>query len=707
MSVGPEPNDVNLLEQARRQINRLAEEIAKLSEMDLAPADYYGEFLQRVLTALAAPAGAIWLRTQQGNLQLQYQINMRQVGLDRDQEGRAGHDELLRQALQKGQPALLAPHSGLGQAEGSKGPAASNPTDFVTLLAPIMVDKNVAGLVEVWQDPGRGPEAQRGFLQFIIRMAGLASGYTRNHQLRQMTGQQQVWTQLETFSRQIHNSLNPTEVAYMVANEGRRLLECDRLSVGLREGHAVRVESISGADVVERRSNLVQLMKVLMWEVLRWGEKLIYSGTRDETLPPEVNHALDAYLAESNSKLLVVQPLRDDREAGSKRPGRSVLLLESFDPSNTVEQTVAKLEVIGKHVTPALYNAWEHRRIPMRFLWVPLAHVQEGLGGKTKAIITLVLMGLVVLIEALVAVPYPLRMEANGEILPIQRAYVFTPGPGLVKGFPSKIKPGAKVFKGDPVVLMYSPELAKEIVEMRSTIANAERQAAMFKVVPRDEMPNAKVAREKQLIDAEITLSFERKKLEDKRVLFNADLDRPGEYALLAPMTGIVLSSDFNEKLKGTTVSPSQPLLRIGQVSHNKKIRDEWEVELKIPQKHLGQVLLAFKDGKTELDVDLLLTTNPTATYKGKLLRHRLASEATPNRDNNNEAEPMALAWVRISPKKVDGKWDIPEDQQVPLDLLVTGTEVHSRIRCGNRPMGYSLFYGVWEFFYEKVVFFF
>src|SRR5947207_10994220 len=84
VSVGPEPND--LLEQARRQINRLAEEIARLSEMELAPADYYGEFLQRVLTALAAPAGAVWLRTPQGNLQLQYQINMREVLFD-DQQG--------------------------------------------------------------------------------------------------------------------------------------------------------------------------------------------------------------------------------------------------------------------------------------------------------------------------------------------------------------------------------------------------------------------------------------------------------------------------------------------------------------------------------------------------------------------------------------------------------------------------------------------
>jgi hypothetical protein len=702
-----------LLEQARRQINRLAEEIARLSEMDLAPADYYGEFLQRVLTALAAPAGAIWLRTQQGNLQLQYQINMRQVGLDKDQAGRESHDELLRQAMMKGQPGLLAPHSGLGQPEGGKGPAAGNPTDFVVLLAPIMVDKNVAGLVEVWQDPNRGAEAQRGFLQFLIRMAGLASGYTRNHQLRTMTGQQQVWTQLETFARQIHASLNPTEVAYLVANEGRRLLECDRLSVGQRIGSAVKVEAISGADVVEKRSNLVQLMRALMWEVLKWGEKLTYSGTRDETLPPGVNHALDAYLAESNSKMLVVLPLRDEREPDVKRPSRSVLLLESFDPQTSVDQAVAKLEVVGKHITPALYNAAEHRRIPMRFLWVPLAHLQEGLGGKTKAIIALVLAGLVVLIGALVVVPYPLRMEANGELLPKERVYIFSPGPGQIKGFPAKIKSGAEVNKGDPLVLMYSADLAREIIESKSIIATAKAKAAQFSVVPPNESQGAKFTRLTQLMEAQTTDFFESKKLEEKRLLYNADLDRPGEFVLLAPMKGIVLSSDFREKLTGTNVNPAQPILRIGAVSDPKNPkRGEWEIELKIPQKHLGQVLLAYKsktnDPNEELDVDILLTTNPTATYKGKLARGKIASEANPNRDANNEAEPMALAWVRISPRKdKDGNNDIPTDNLVPTHLLLTGTEVHSRIRCGDRPMGYSLFYGVWEFFYERVVFFF
>ena len=66
-------------------------------------------------------------------------------------------------------------------------------------------------------------------------------------------------------------------------------------------------------------------------------------------------------------------------------------------------------------------NAVEHRRIPLRFLWMPLAKAQEGLGGKARAIWMAVCIGLTALISALVLVPYPLKMDANGDLLPVVR----------------------------------------------------------------------------------------------------------------------------------------------------------------------------------------------------------------------------------------------------------------------------------------------
>jgi hypothetical protein len=123
---------------------------------------------------------------------------------------------------------------------------------------------------------------------------------------------------------------------------------------------------------------------------------------------------------------------------------------------------------------------------------------------------------------------------------------------------------------------------------------------------------------------------------------------------------------------------------------------------LKIPQKHYGQVAAAFiRENTDELDVDLLLKSDATHTYRGKLKRSALAGEAVTHKDENNESEPVITARVRISGK------GIAESDQIPMEKVLTGSEVKAKIRCGNRAMGYSLFYGVWEFLYEKVVFYF
>jgi hypothetical protein len=697
VSTGPEPQvDVNLLEQTRRQINRLVEEIAKLSEEDRPPSEYYGQFLQRVLAAVAAPAGAVWVRTPQGHLQLQFQINMRQVGLDASETARQTHDELLRLCSQMGRSQMVPPHSGTGTAEEGK-PAPGNPTAYVILIAPIMVDKQVAGLLEIWQDADRNPNAQRGFLEFITRMAELASGYTRNNHLRSMVGQQALWTQLEAFARQIHGSLIPMEVSYIVANEGRRLVDCDRVSVAMRRGKKSRIEAISGADVVEKRSNLVRLMASLMDKVQVWGEKLIYQGTKDDSLPPNVLKALDAYLAESNSKLLVILPLKDEREKESKKPPRSALMMECFDPAAAPEQLVARLEVIGRHATSALYNSAEHRRIPMRFIWSPLAKVQEGLGGKTRAIILAIAAALVVLVGALIFVPYPLKMDGKGQLLPKKRNYIYSPVEAKIDEF--MVKPGDDVSEHALLVVMHDANLEQKMVQLEGEELSAAKDVEALRVQFQHEPSelgklrlNADIQSKESVRDAK---HAELKAIRDR---VNAVPRKPGVFQLTSPISGTVLNSSFLEELTYRTVKPNEPILRIGDKT------GEWEIELKIPQKHIGQVLQAFEpDQRRELDVDLVLRSTPTRTYKGKLARKSVGGEATPNRDESNEAEPVVIAYVRV-----EGD-DIPASSRLPRNenLLVTGAEVLAKVRCGNHALGYSLFYGVWEFLYEKVVFFF
>jgi hypothetical protein len=707
VSAAPEPQvDPRTIEQTRQQINRLRDEVARLSESDIEPGNYYGEFLMRVLTALAAPAGAIWLRTSQGNLQLQYQIQMQIVGLDRSEEGRQGHDELLRQGVQQGKPVYLAPHSS-GPKNDGVGPSAGNPTDYLLLLVPIVLNNQVTGLVEVWQAPDRHPSAIQGFMQFLTHMAELAARYMRHRLLGEMTGQQQLWTQLESFSRQVHASLNPIEVAYVVANEGRRLIDCDRVSVGIRQGKRTRIEAISGADVVEKRSNLVQRMRTLVDSVIKWSEKLIFTGVKDDSLPPDVYAALDAYLEESASKLLVVMPLKDTREEDSKKPVRSALVMECFEPAEAQEQLIARMDIVGKHAAPALYNAVEHRRIPFRFVWMPFAAIQEGLGGKARAIVAGIAAGVALLLVLCVIVPYPLKMDANGQFLPEIRRYVYSPVSAHVARF--AVEPGMTVHENQDMILMRDLSLQKDLIRLNKEIEAAQESWNILNLqAASNPNPTDRVKIEAEMANHRATRDG---KLREREALIrrtNSDRGNPGffwirspEFPTTMPDTGeipqwTVLTNDFREVLSDKEVKPSDPLLRVGYAEGH------WEIELKIPQKHIGQVLGAFGDDPNkELDVDILLRSEPTKHYRGKLARHKIAGEANPNRDDNNESEPVVLAWVRI-----DGN-DIPESSQIPRDRRVTGTEVHAKIRCGNHAMGYSLFYGVWEFFYEKVVFFF
>ena len=755
-------------EQARRQVNQIAEEIAQLSEQDMPPAQYYSEFLQRVYFALQAFAAAVWIRSPQGNLLNQCQINVREIGLERTPDSRPMHDELLRQAAMQGKGGIIRPHfsHNFGTAPEQ---IAGNPTDYVILLVPILQEKQVIGLIELWQDPNREMHVLQSLYQFLVRMSSFVSLYQRNHQLRQMLGQQELWLKLETFSRQIHASLNTVEVSYLVANEGRRLIEVDRVSVATRAARKCAITAISGADVVEKRSNLVQLMRTLCDAVIDWGEKLVYTGTKDDALPPKVLHALDAFLGESNSKILVIMPLHDERDKDKdkpkKKPARSAIVMECFETNLQPEQLIARLDVVGRHACPALYNALEYRRIPMRFIWLPLATVQDGLGGKAKAITYSVMVGLVLLVAAMIFIPFPLKMEANGPLLPVQRSSVYSPIEGRVEEIKPGLKSGTKVTKGQELFVMFSIELAQKIGELQADI-NALEARINPNMTKGGDGPDKGGNDNMQMKEAIVARKMKMDMLQKHQERANAILNRPGFFKIVAPRDGIVLSDDFRDTLLGRQVKPSDPLLLIGFTDSDNPQRSDWEIKLKIPQKHVGQVLRAYEGlpRGAELDVDVLVMSQPDAgSFRAKLRKDRIASQANVQKDDNNEAEPVVLAWARVEaiykltdkglaelnvPKDVAAKLeplkgkqydnrktfegvlrrylnaderkqyeqrvlaqacrdDIPLDMQIPPGLLLSGSEVHSRIRCGSHPMGYSLFYGVWEFLYEKIVFFF
>lgn len=691
-------------------------EASKLAGSTLAPTEFYEKFLNTAIQAIGAPAGAVWMRTPQGFLQVACQLNLDKVGLDSKRGGRQCHNEILRQVFQAQppRPVMIEPQ---GQVSGLAEPGqvpARNLTEFFTLFAPIVQpDKSAMGLLEIFQEPSHDPRMYPTFLNYSVQMAGYASQYHTFSNTRQVAGLDKVYSQVESFARLIHGTLNPTECAYHIANEGRRLVECDRLCVGVRHGKKSTVEAVSGADVVEKAATHVRRMRALFDAVLAWGDKLVFKGEKDESLPPAVLHALDEYLAESQPKLLIVQPIRDEREKDDKKPARSVLLLESFNPPENVEPILQKLEIVGKHAAPALFNAAEMKSIPLKTVWWPIKKVQDGLGGKARLITGLVVAALVALSIAMVFVPYQLKMDAKGELQPRELHLVYSREPGKLQRL--AYKPGDQINPDAIVAEMYSEEIGQKLRQVMNEINVRRARHDTMKSQDTSKFTPSELANHNARLAEDEANIANNELLRDQMIRANnLDPARPGVMFVRAPRLDAskvpadakltVLNADNTNELMNRVLRPNEPIQKLGYAE------GEWHLHVKVPQRNLGHILKAFTDkanyktdekGRKYLDVDMLVTSESDTKYFGRLYEDELAREVVPNRDDHNESEPVSQAFVKIDFA------NLPEGRRIPRTLFASGQEVHLRILCGPRPLGYSLFHGVWEWFYEKVVFFF
>ena len=258
--------DDEAVQRAKREIQVIVQQIGELSRSDIEPDRYYEEFLNKVVAALAAVGGAVWTQSDAGGLQLAYQINLRQTGLAENPIAQEQHGRLLHRVLtapagaEGGAGEIVAPHSGYS-AEGmlvesdADEHAPANATDYLLVMAPVHNDEGAQGIVEIFQRAGGRPQVQQGYLRFLQQTCQLAGDYLRSRRLSHLADKQSLWEQLESFTRVAHEQLDVRQTSYTIANEGRRLIGCDRVTIAVGKGRP-KIESISGQDTFDTRSNV-------------------------------------------------------------------------------------------------------------------------------------------------------------------------------------------------------------------------------------------------------------------------------------------------------------------------------------------------------------------------------------------------------------------------------------------------------------------
>jgi len=679
MSIEQSP-DLTLVEQTKQQIRSLVAEIAQLSKSDVAPEEYYEQFLTRVVSALAAVGGAVWTLNTEGQLALQYQINIQETGLRENQKHQAQHARLLYKVLSDGEATLAPPHSGPGESADGQ-PAAGNPTDFLLILGVLKTDLETVGLVEIFQRGEAALATQKGYLRFVGQMCELAGEFLKSHQLRHFSDRQTLWTQLEDFSRAVHASLDPRETAYTIANEGRRLIGCDRLSVAIRRGTKCHIEAVSGQDVFDKRSNTVRLLGRLATAVVATGEPMWYTGdTRD--LAPQVEDAVQEYVDEAHSKAVAVLPLgrpapadEDDPEKREPPPPVGALIVEQIEDSRISPSLTYRVDVVARHSAAALVNAQEHESLFLMPLWRALGKTRWVLQARTLPKTLSIAGGILALLLILAIWPARFTMEARGTLEPVERREVFAGIDGVVEEL--LVAHGDQVKEGQLLARLRNTDLEVALADVQGQrLSTTERLFAVQRALSQESRLS---------VEERSRLAGEQAELKQKLLSLDAQLmlykTKQLELMVKSPITGQVVTWDLRNRLINRPVQRGQILMRVADPG------DKWQLELQMPENHIGQVVKAQAGSDKPLEVSFQLATEPGVTRYGEVVEIQRGAEVRGDEGNT--------VLIKVA---------IDKDDFLP-DQLRPGATVTAKVRCGWRPLGYVLLHDVFAFVQSRILF--
>ncbi len=689
--------DPSLIEQTKQQIRTLVNEIAQLAKSDLSPEEFHGEFLPRVVSALAAIGGAVWTVEDQGRLTLQYQINLQETKLRDSEEAQVRHGRLLQKVLTSGEEILVPPQSGAGD-----DTEAGNPTDFLLVLGPLKTELEVVGVIEVFQRPDAGPTTQKGYLRFLKQMCDLAGDFFKSRQLRHFGDRQILWTQLEEFTRGIHVNLDPRDTAYTIANEGRRLIECDRVSVAIRRGNKCRIEAVSGQDLFDKRSNTVRLLGKLASAVVASGETVWYTGDTTN-MAPQVEDAVQEYVDESHSKTVAVIPLSrpqpeleeeddpDKREAPA--PPFAALIVEQIEDSRVPQKTVQRVEVVAQHSCTALANALEHNSLFLMPVWRKIGQMRWIVKARTLPKTVMVFVA-VLLLFALLLFPgtWPFKAHCDGTIEPVLHRDVFAEIDGDVQQVHVEHK--ATVSVGDPMVTLESVDLNIQLEDILGKLREVnERLAANDRL---QNLASRGSSNEDEARLMQLGGDYSEAKVEQGSLLLQLELckKKMEQLEIRAPIAGKVVTWKPENLLTGRPVQRGQALMRINDPE------GPWQIELMMPEKRMGHIERMRAEIKAEnpdddLKVEYVLANDPDKTLVGTVTEIHYQAEVRGDEGNT------VLMKVAIDKEELLQS----VGQEGDPDAIRPGAGVSAKVACGNRSVGYVLFCDAIAYFQKNIAF--
>ncbi|MCA9084420.1 MAG: hypothetical protein KDA81_10210 [Planctomycetaceae bacterium] len=676
-------NDENL-RRVREKVMQLAREIEKMSGEEIPPNVFYPEFLTRVVTAVGARAGAVWLLEGGSRLSLAAEVNLDQTGLRERPGALQMNEKLLIDVLQTGEAKTLV-----------HGAGVQLPTEHIMVLSALHKQKECVGVVQLFQRTDVPEKARSGYMQFLEQMCGYASRYIegkRRNAAMSDDMKSQFWTDFEQFTLRIQRSLDEQEVADAAASDSRPLLGCDRVSIVTRKGRSVKVRAVSGQSTVNGRANLIVAMTKLAKRVLDSGDTLLYTG-RIEGLAPQIEKPLANFVQESGSRMIMMVPMFESselvREQGEeaeqkrkkKRPKTiGCIVVEQVAESEPAPQLEQRAELLADHVGAAMWNARTHGRIFGRSIFKIMGRILEWFHGRKLAITTLVLMAVAGIVAALTLIKVSYPVDAEGKLMPVEQHAVFPLWDGEIVEI--RVQPDSagvlRVTKDQVLMDLENDEIDAEIRTARGEVEEKKEVYRITDSARRAAEGNRDNPQEAHRLQVELVAIEGELQIAQNHL--QKLLDRKEEkLRIRSPADGLIPDFKRMEVLQGRPVHQGDHLFDV------MNDQGEWHMELLVEEKRMGHILKAQQDniaagGTGELEGEFSMVSMPDAA-KLKCRLQQVASRSIIDPELGTAFELICIA-----------------EDGVEFPVRQIGSEVSVRLYCGECTLAFRLFGDVVEF---------
>lgn len=645
-------------------------EIARLANSNISADAFVQALLERTVAALGAKAAGLWGISQQGVLALAGEINLADTGVTRD----AGQSRInVRQLLDVAASGQAIVHDG---GIGTRGLTTAS-----VLMAPVSTKKRCVGVLEVFLNNPLSSEDWIDVRQFLEGICGSTAYFLAWREESHSTAMlSEFWDRFDQTTARLHGSLDLRLVAMTAVNEGRRLLNCDRLSLVIQRGARAEIIAVSGQERVNGASNLVRSLAELAALGIGANREL---GTDEDFqgVPAAIEKAVLGHLQVGGARLVRVVPLRSPQtqiaaESNSAAAPRAfaALVFEQFTEAWLSPVAADRLKRYASHVAAAVHNTQAHQRVFLLPVRRAVGQIGARLAGRT-----LVKMAVAVLVVAgagwgAACVNAPYRVEGKGKLMPAVQSSVFAPWDGEVTHV--YVTGGQRVDAGQPLAQLHNDDLQTQLLAVRNRAAEKRQQL---------EALQAEIGEANRRTIAPDDLVRLRGRLAQTRIELNDSLERGDvlerqveHLTIRAPIPGTVASFQVERTLLHRPVRRGEVLLEVMDEEA------DWRLEIALPEQRLGH-LFSAQAGQPDcrLPAEFVLATTPEETCHGEVESIASRTNTTPDQGS--------VVNVHVAVKAAE------------IKHCRIGAEAIAKIDCGQKRLAYVLFGDAVEFVQRRL----